>query len=403
MGTISSISQDHPTQGVGIMDGVETSQSVLQSEDMDVSAYSQYSSYVQLPKAEAGSLLHVLDVLSRLAASLMARNVLLYADEEFVYIRYDNTAYHMEWRLHNLSGKSMDKFCVPITHLKRLFGSVQAQLVLVGLQQGEVDGCGPGLYGCFSGNLILIETVPYAQDMFAFEQDVCAEVLDGERFRTELESFTSLLSLSERPSERQLITHDGHSYFNIGSILGRTESFFGAHSCIISRNLVDCMTTMARATDGDIRAYFADDHLSLVFGDVHYLRFAYTSGDTVQRFMTPLFRRSFAYDGSVHVADGAFRELLSVVSVLDNYTDTVRLTFGANSFTVVVHLKDGHDQSYTFAYESGSSTQGDLVVPISVLLGVLSQATVDTHYSYTQNALVIDLGSVVYCVRSVLA
>ena len=385
------------------MDDVGTLPSDVQVADMDVSMYSQYSSYVQISKAEAAPMLHVLDVLSRLAASLMARNVLLYADAEFVYVRYDNTAYHMEWRFNNLAGRVMSKFCVPITHLKRLLGSVQAQLVLVSLQEGEIDGYGQGLYGCFSGNLVLIETVPYAQDMFAFALEECAEVLADDRFRTELESFTSLLSLSERPSERQLITHDGYSYFNIGSILGRTESFFGDRSCIISRNLIDCVTTMACATNGGIRAHFADDHLSLLFGNFNYLRFAYTSGDTVQRFMTPLFRRSFIYDGSVHVADGAFKELLRVVSVLDNYTDTVRLTFGSHSFTVEVHLKDGRDQSYTFTYESGSSVQGDLVVPISVVLGVLSQTTADTRYSYTQNALVVDLGSVVYCVRSVLA
>lgn len=390
------------TSGAGLLGNLQEVSSTSGGAG-DISAYAQYSSYVQLSKADSGALLHVLDILSRLASSLMARNVQFYADAEFVYVLYDNTAYHLVWRFTNISGKEMGKFCVPINQLKRLFGSVQAQLVLVGLTEGEVSGYGAGLYGCFSGNLVLLETVPSAPDMFAFEQDVCEEAMDSGRLRTELGEFTSLLSLSERPSERQLITHDGYSYFNIGSILGRTPSFFGNHSCIVSRNLVECITTMAGATDGDIMAHFADDHMSLVFGDKHYLRFSYTTGDMVQRFMTPLFKRSFQYEGCVHVEDNAFRELLGVVSVLDNYTDTVKLSFGKESFTVVVHLKDGKDQSYNFVYESGSSSQGDLVVPISVVLGVLGQATATTQYSYTQNALVVDLGSAVYCIRSVLA
>lgn len=81
------------TSGAGLLGNLQEVTSTSGGAG-DISAYAQYSSYVQLSKADSGALLHVLDILSRLASSLMARNVQLYADAEFVYVLYDNTAYH---------------------------------------------------------------------------------------------------------------------------------------------------------------------------------------------------------------------------------------------------------------------------------------------------------------------
>lgn len=360
-----------------------------------------YESYVSIPKLEATPMLHVLDCLSKLAASLSGKNVYLYATTDWVYVKYDNSAYQLVYRFVNSSGKTLRGFSIPIVHLKKLFGNVVAHLVLV--SQDASSGSGqPGLYAYFSGNLVYVETQSFDASVYDFQYEEMTDKLDGDHIRQNLLTFSSLLAYSERTSERQLITRDGYSYINIGSILGRVKSFFGPHDCILSRILVDVVSTLASTNDGDISACFSEDHMSMDFGGFHYFRFAYTSGEAVSRFMSPLFKSAFLYDSSVLVEDGAFRQLLTVVGSLDYFTDTVRVDFNPSDFVVTAHRKDGEDAKYTFAYKEGMSSGGAIVVSIPVLLGVLSKSTANTKYSCSSSSLVVDLGDAVYCVRSVL-
>lgn len=360
-----------------------------------------YESYVSIPKLEATPMLHVLDCLSKLAASLSGKNVYLYATTDWVYVKYDNSAYQLVYRFVNSSGKTLRGFSIPIVHLKKLFGNVVAHLVLV-FQDASSGSGQPGLYAYFSGNLVYVETQSFDASVYDFQYEEMTDKLDGDHIRQNLLTFSSLLAYSERTSERQLITRDGYSYINIGSILGRVKSFFGPHDCILSRILVDVVSTLASTNDGDISACFSEDHMSMDFGGFHYLRFAYTSGEAVSRFMSPLFKSAFLYDSSVLVEDGAFRQLLTVVGSLDYFTDTVRVDFNPSDFVVTAHRKDGEDAKYTFAYKEGLSSGGAIVVSIPVLLGVLSKSTADTKYSCSSSSLVVDLGDAVYCVRSVL-
>lgn len=401
MGNIEDLSSSgfDPMSPLDGLDGDGVDQVI--SGISEVTSGLPYESYVSLPKLEATPMLHVLDCLSKLAASLSGKNVYLYATADWVYVKYDNSAYQLEYRFVNSSGKTLRGFSIPIVHLKKLFGNVVAHLVLV--SQDASSGSGqPGLYAYFSGNLVYVETQPFDASVYDFQYEEMTDKLDGDHIRRNLLTFSSLLAYSERTSERQLITRDGYSYINIGSILGRVKSFFGPHDCILSRILVDVVSTLASTNDGDISACFSEDHMSMDFGGFHYLRFAYTSGEAVSRFMSPLFKSAFLYDSSVLVEDGAFRQLLTVVGSLDYFTDTVRVDFNPSDFVVTAHRKDGVDAKYTFAYKSGQSSGGAIVVSIPVLLGVLSKSTANTKYSCSSSSLVVDLGDAVYCVRSVL-
>lgn len=360
-----------------------------------------YDHYISFSKLQATPMLRVLDCLSKLAAALSGKNVLISANEKLITVKYDNAAYQFVFRIPNSSGKTLSPFAIPISTLKALFGNVMAHLVLVE-QQSSFGDQPAGLYAHFSGNLVFVATQPFDEAMYKFAYDKMTDQLDGSYIRTHLRSFTSLLAFSERTLERHLICQGGMSYLNIGSILGRMKSFFGNHDCIISRYLVDCIATLAEFDGTSVSGFFADDHASLKFGDSCYLRFAYTSGEAVSRFMSPLFRNSFSYDTSIRIDDTPFCQLLTVIGSLDYFTDTIKVSFATNDFTVVAHKKDGSDATYKFQYKEGTSPSGTIVVSIPVLLGVLSKASDVTKYSCASSSLVVDLGDCTYCVRSVL-
>lgn len=383
-----------------LAEGMSPLEGMLSASEGSGEAELGYAHYISLPKVQSGAMLRVLDNLSKLATSLSAKNVQISADTSYIYIRYENSAYHFTYKVANATGCTLPAYCVAIGYLKKLLSSVVAELVLV----SEVVEGVEGLYGYFSGNLIYIETVKATDMQYSYEEVSCTEVMPARRYREELGSFVSLLGYSERPVERQLITQGGFSYINIGSTLGRCAAFFGGHDCVLTRVVVDSIVALSEATVGDIEGYFDADSMALTFDGLHYLRVSYTAGSMVDRFITPMFKDAFTYGTSVGVLDGSFKQLLGVVGGLDYYTDTVRVDFGKSGVGVTVYRKDGGSDAYSFAYSDseGSLTVGSVVVPIGVLLGVIDKGDSRARYSCTRSTLVVDTGVFVYCVRSIL-
>lgn len=362
----------------------------------------EYERYICIPKSVASTLLTTLDKLSKMAASLSAKNVVIRTlGKDRVLFTYDNTFYKFEFELPNVTQREMDVFCISIDHLKKFFGIATSYLTFV--EQFSGDGT-PVYYVMVGSNPVFVEQQQFESALYDIAWPEFTEQLSGEYLAKGLPQFTSLLSLAERPSEKQLISSGASSYINIGSIFGKARSFFGeGHDCIVGRLLVDCIGILSSFDGSDVKASFSDRSMAISFGTSARLLFAYTTGAVVGRFMSPAFKDSFNYSDSVSIDSSEFSSLLSLVSSLDYFADMVTVQFTPTQLQLTVHQKDGVDQTYSFAYTGGSTDGGTLVVPLSVLLGVMANAPTDAKYSCSGSSMVIDAGDFVYCVRSVMS
>ena len=125
-----------------------------------------------------------------------------------------------------------------------------------------------------------------------------------------------------------------------------------------------------------------------------------TDPTTFDTFLSPLFVDSFKYDNSVLVVNESLRQLLQVINALDYFTSFVKLEFEKDKFTLTAHRKEGGPVTYDFKYLDGASSPASINVGIPVLLAVLGKANNSTKYSTVGGNLIVDLDTVVYCIRS---
>lgn len=358
----------------------------------------QYEHYVSLPRVSLNPMLSVLESLTKLVASISGKDVHIAPKEDFIEFRYANSGYNLLYRVVNITGLSFPAFAMKVEHLKKLVGTVDSHLVLV---WDESKSSGADMFMHVAGNLIDVEKVQFNEQLYEFGMPELPDALDAHRLGSLLPDFASLLSQSERPSERQLLNIGEHSYINIGSVLGKTDSFFNGRTCILSRSLVNHVVTLVGYAGDEVRASFSEDYMEMTFGGLCYFKFIYVSGEMTNRFMSPMFKSSFNYDSAVKFDSVSLSRVLEVIGTLDYFSDTVRLEFGQDACRLLVTRSDTKQTEFTYKYTEGSVAGGVLVVPIPILLSVLAKVTETTKFACQDNLMVVDTGGTVYCVRSV--
>lgn len=352
-----------------------------------------YDRYISIPKSEVSPVLRVLESLSKIASDAYAKNLFMATEGRFIVFRYNNSPYLFEYRIENRTGHQIDPVSVPITHIRKLLNNVNTNLIFV--QEDDQ------LNVCLGENLLFVETMPFDPQYYSFNFKECTEGLDLPYLKEHLKSFTSLLSATNNASEKNLICKDGVSYFNVGAILGRARSFFGDHQVVIPKIVLDAISALVDETKSGVLLNLEGSKMTLEFAGLAKCEFPVTTDpSTFDTFLSPLFVESFKYDNSVLVVNESLRQLLQVVNALDYFTSFVKLEFGEDKFVMTAHRKEGGPVTYEFKYLDGKSSPATINVSIPVLLAVIGKADNSTKYSTVNGNLIVDLDTVVYCIRS---
>ena len=382
-----------------------TQEDLSKLEGAEKSGGLDYEHYVSLPKLSVVPLVKMLDILTKIAADDYARNIHICCEGQKVVFRWNNDQYMLQYRIDNLSGKTISPYAIPIPHLKSLLGSVIANLNLV-----EQDG---SLNACFGKNLVYVATVPFKEEWYSFDlkSDAPMDKLDAGYLRGHLRSFTSLLTQTEKASEKVLICKDGTSYIMAGAVLGKTKSFMGDNTVILPRPIIECLCTMIEGNSEELSVSFEHpapedktrrfSEALLTLGDRISFVFPVQANERVDNFLSPMFRDSFKYDAPVQIVNESFVQLLNVINTLDYFTPVVQLEFMGEEFVMTAHRKDNQDASYSFRYLSGTSSHGIVNVEISTLLSLLAKAGAETKYAVGNKSLVVDTGIETFCLRSI--
>lgn len=352
-----------------------------------------YENYISIPKSEALPIMRVLDSLSKIASDSYAKNLCVSTEGKFIIFRYNNAPYLFEYRIENRTGHSIEAVSIPINHIRKLLNNVNTNLIFV--QEGGQ------LNVCLGENLLFVETMPFDKKYYDFQFKECSEGLDLPYLKDHLRSFSALLSATNNASEKNLICKDGVSYFNAGAILGKAKSFFGQHQVVISKIVLDAVSALVDETKSGVLMNIDGSKMTLEFAGLAKCEFPVTTDPTTfDTFLSPLFVDSFKYESSVLVVNESLKQLLQVINALDYFTSFVKLEFAEDKFTLTAHRKEGGPVTYDFKYLDGKSSPATINVGIPVLLAVLGKANNNTKYSTVNDNLIVDLDTVVYCIRS---
>ena len=352
-----------------------------------------YENYISIPKSEALPIMRVLDSLSKIASDSYAKNLCVSTEGKFIIFRYNNAPYLFEYRIENRTGHSIEAVSIPINHIRKLLNNVNTNLIFV--QEGGQ------LNVCLGENLLFVETMPFDKKYYDFQFKECSEGLDLPYLKDHLRSFSALLSATNNASEKNLICKDGVSYFNAGAILGKAKSFFGQHQVVISKIVLDAVSALVDETKSGVLMNIDGSKMTLEFAGLAKCEFPVTTDPTTfDTFLSPLFVDSFKYESSVLVVNESLKQLLQVINALDYFTSFVKLEFAEDKFTLTAHRKEGGPVTYDFKYLDGKSLPAAINVGIPVLLAVLGKANNNTKYSTVNGNLIVDLDTVVYCIRS---
>lgn len=352
-----------------------------------------YENYISIMKSEALPIMRVLDSLSKIASDSYAKNLCVSTEGKFIIFRYNNAPYLFEYRIENRTGHSIEAVSIPINHIRKLLNNVNTNLIFV--QEGGQ------LNVCLGENLLFVETMPFDKKYYDFQFKECSEGLDLPYLKDHLRSFSALLSATNNASEKNLICKDGVSYFNAGAILGKAKSFFGQHQVVISKIVLDAVSALVDETKSGVLMSIDGSKMTLEFAGLAKCEFPVTTDPaTFDTFLSPLFVDSFKYESSVLVVNESLKQLLQVINALDYFTSFVKLEFAEDKFTLTAHRKEGGPVTYDFKYLDGKSSPAAINVGIPVLLAVMGKANNNTKYSTVNGNLIVDLDTVVYCIRS---
>lgn len=352
-----------------------------------------FENYISITKQEISPILRTIECLSKVSTDAYSKNLYMETTKEKITIKYNNSPYLLEYSLDNRSGCVFPAVSIPIAHVRKLVGNVSTNLIFVWDKEQ--------LSICIGENLLYVETASFDPKQYAFEFSTCEEVLDAAHIKENLKDFSSLLSATNNAAEKNVICKGESSYFNASAVFGKAKNFFGEHSMVISKLVADAICSLADEAKQGIRCNVVENRITLDFVGLAKCVFPITTDPVIfETFLSPLFLNSFQYNGEALIANESLRQILSLINALDYFTSFACVDFRKDDFSVIAHKKSGGDTEYKFRYLDGTLEPVSFNVSIPVILTVLGRSTAAAKYSTSNGNLIVDLDTVVFCVRS---
>lgn len=347
-----------------------------------------YEKCVVLNSKELNYLCKLIEPLTKASIDEYGKSVYFTCvDAETVEVRYYNNPYVIVGKVRNVSGKVVKDFAILVSTLKNLLSNSFASLVLVE-QDGELNLA-------FGEQLIYIETKNLRKEVYAIEHKDVTESIDKEIANYVFKTVGSILSQTERASEKVIVIKDKVATFNTGVFTAAiTSPFSGDESMVIYKQVSDSIATLSDGV-GDL-AYGVGDVL-VVKNDTLYCEFPVGLGDRVNAFVSPSAQMALQFKADIEVNDESLYSLVKLVQSLDYLSDVVKVGFiGSDMVFELSTQNNARTFPYKFPVIAGApEVSGDMAITIGVLKVFLDIVGIDVKYSFTAMGLGIknELGS----------
>lgn len=370
-------------------EGMDMSPEALESAVADIDTASidefnssvNYDKFIVLSKKDLTNFCRIVEPLTKASVDEYGKSVFIKClDNDTVELRYQNNPYIVCSTIPNKSGKQVRSFCISVAVLKKLTVSSFASLILVE-QDNEIN-----ISLCES--LLYLETKALKESLYEFERKNPVKVIDKEVSTFTFRKIASILSCTERASEKVVVVKNSSVFFNTGIFASRSKSPFDSdEKCVLYKQTADILGVLSEISKVSVKYLIEGGILVASCDDSIYCEMPIGTEDKVQEFLSPTAESIVNFTPTVKIINDTLLRLVSIVQSLDYLSDIVTLKFSKTQMEFVITTSNQSKSStYKFPIIEGEpEVEGEMKLTVSVLKIFLNIVGMDVTYSFNIN------------------
>ena len=356
---------------------------------MDVEAIDEFNQnvsfdkFVVLGKKELTNFCRLVGPLTKASVDDYGKSVFVRClDNETVELCYFNSPYYISQKIQNKSGKQVKSFAVSVSNLQRLVTNAFASIILV----EENDDINVAI--CES--LLFLETKPLKEIYYDVQKKETNSVIDKELALYTFKTIGTILSSTERASEKNIIIKNGKANFNTGVFASSSESpFEEKDELIVYKQVSDVIAQLADMAKVSIKYSIQKDIIIVDCDGNVYCEMPIGTAEKTEEFLSPVAMQALKFDANITIINDSFLRLVSTVKSLEYLSDIVKLSFTKDKMKLTISTTNqSKSNEYEFQIVEGApEIVGDMKLTVEILLLFLKIVGVDCKYAFTDAGL----------------
>lgn len=372
----------------------EFEESLAEMDQTQIDEFSKeamnYDEFIVLSKKDLTNFCRVVEPLTKASVDEYGKSAYICPiDKDTVELRYTNTPYVVCHKVANKSNKLMKPFAVSVSTLKKLVTNAFASLVFV-QSENEVS-----IAVC--GSLLYVETKPLSEQFYQIERLKADKTLDKEKAAFVFRKAGSVLSLSDRASEKVIVVHNGYANFNTGFFVAKVGTPFAEDAeFVIWQMVANILAIFADISKVGINYDVVEgeeaDKLVVSCDGQFYCELPVGKREKVEEFYSPVVDQLLNFDADIRVVNDSIIHLIGLVKSVDYLSDIVTISFEKSMMKFVIYDTAMTKPSvYEFPIIEGSpKVLGEMKLNADVLKTFLEITSLDVKYCYNQDGLGIN-------------
>lgn len=370
------------------LDAFEASLAEVETSSVDEFSESQmdFEKFIVLSKKDLTDFCRIVEPLTKISIDEYSKCVYVEPkDGGTVELKFVNTPYAVSMTVANKSNKTMAPFMVSVSNLKKITTSAFASVVLV-----EQNGC-VNIAVC--GSLLFLETKPLDSKLYNIDKTPCTKSFDKEIGIHVFNKIGSVLSVSERSSEKVILIKNNFAYVSTSFFASKTKSPFGeSKDCILFKAVSDILGIIATLSKVDIKYEIVENMLFINCDGNIYCQLPLGPESKIGDFYSPTIEQVLSFDSNVVVMNDTLVRLVNLVYNLDYLSDIIDIEFTKEDMKITIYSSALTNPSvYSLKIVEGEPEEvGNFKVNSKVLKIFLGLVSTDVKYSNTAAGLGVE-------------
>lgn len=310
-------------------------------------------------------------------------------DQDTVELRYFNAQYIVCMKVANKSQKLIKDFALLATTLKKLVTNAYSSIVFVE-DDDEINLA-------LSESLLYLETKPLDKKLYDFKRVNPEHFMDKEIALYTFKKIGSMLTASDRASEKVIVIKNNHANFNTGYFAAKSKSpFVKSEDFILFKAVSEVLGVLSDVSKVDLRYKIQGDKLIVSCDGMLYCELPIAGQEKVEEFYSLTAENALKFDADIVVVNDSLLRLIQVVKSLDYLSDIVTIEFTKKKMILTITTSNQTKPSiYKFEIVEGSPSRiGEMKVSVDILTTFFGVTGTDIFYAFTEEGLGIknDLG-----------
>ncbi len=365
-------------------DALEQAVSEMNAESIDeFSAGMDFEKFIVLNKKDLTAFCRLVEPLTKASVDEYGKSVFVHCvNDDTVELKYINHPYVIVHTIQNRSGKRVKDFALSVAILKKITTSSFASVILV------EDNDSMNIALCES--LLYLETKPLKASQYDLPVREAEFTIDKELAHYTFRTVGSILSCTDRASEKVAVIKDNCVNFNTGVFASKSKSPFGeSENFVLFKQVSDVIGILSELTKVGLRYSLYEDIIVVNCDGSIYCEMPIGTGDRVNDFLSPTAELALNFKAEVSIINDTFLRLVSIVKSLDYLSNILTISFSKEEMRLAIATSNQSKSSvYKFPIIEGKpEVEGDMKLTAEVLQIFLRIVGSDVKYSFNENGL----------------